>query len=75
MEHVNKEELSNLFSATISKEEIYRFHESKKYELQQPENSTLNNIKTISITQVIIQSNMPKMLYHDLLLTANLVNA
>lgn len=74
MEEANKEELNHFFSTSISKEEIYWFHQSKKYELQQPENSWLNDIKTISITQIIIQSSLPAMFYHDLLPAPNLVN-
>ncbi|MFY8127448.1 MAG: NRDE family protein [Chitinophagaceae bacterium] len=66
MEVQNQKELNYLCSSLTSKNDVFDFHYSKKYELQLPQNSALNNIKTVSITQVIIVQNHAEMVYKDL---------
>lgn len=55
-----------LLTVNDNVEAVYSFHQLKKYELQLPEESERNNIKTISISQLIIDNNSILFNYNDL---------
>lgn len=62
----NQLALEKTYQQGISKSSIIQFHASKKYEHQLPQNSLINNIKTISITQVVYNNEGVKMQYNNL---------
>lgn len=67
IEKNNQLDLKLLLSNTITQKEILDFHKSKKYETQLREQSIINNIKTLSITQVVFSNEKTEMLYKDLM--------
>ncbi len=67
MEKDNNKELQALMSNNITQDDILKFHKEKKYELQLPVNSKTNNIKTISISQIVTGKNSSNFFYYDLL--------
>lgn len=66
IEQQNRAELNSIFTNCITQQEVYNFHHSKKYETQLQKDSLLNNINTISITQVVSNGKKTEMLYKDL---------
>jgi uncharacterized protein with NRDE domain len=68
LEDNNLIDLKKWLNNGSSKDDILNFHLHKKYEHQQPQNSIINNIKTISITQVCCTNQHTVMQYHDLLI-------
>lgn len=51
---------------TVSRKSLIEFHQSKKYENQLADKSAVNNIKTVSITQMVIEKNKAEMHYYNL---------
>jgi hypothetical protein len=67
VENKNNNDLQELVSSGFIPHEMLQFHERKKYELQLPKNSQINNIKTISISQIVLSNKRSEFYYHDLL--------
>lgn len=65
LEAKNRNELVDGYLNSISPKDIYQFHITKKYELQLPLDSAINNIKTVSLTQLIATPNSTKMEYYS----------
>lgn len=66
-EKLNNKELNKLTAGNVTATEIFEFHKRKKYELQMPVNSSINDIKTISISQIVLTDGGNDFVYHDYL--------
>lgn len=71
IEHENNLQMLSLWHKNITREQIFNFHNSKKYELQLPLNSIENNIKTVSITLIDCQNEHIAINYENLINSSN----
>lgn len=67
IEQNNFKDLQNITLKSFTEKDILALHQSKKYEMQLAKDSLKNNIKTISISQVIASENTICFHYYDLL--------
>lgn len=63
MQQKNSLELLQLYHDNVSSNDILDFHKKKKYELQLPDDSEANGIKTVSITQIKLLDGTASMQY------------